>query len=69
MTKEELKAVIRCLHRIYYQGDILHNQDDFLVFHQHLQELFNYAEITDTLVENNPDQCSPEQFEQMTRKQ
>jgi hypothetical protein len=60
MNDDELKKVIRCLHALYYNGTMLQDASIFLKFHRHLQELFNYAEITDTLVSNNPDEVSPE---------
>lgn len=63
MNDSELKAVIRCVHRLFYTDDILENPKVFLEFHRHLQELFNYAGITSTLVKNNPGEMSPEQVE------
>lgn len=63
MTEAELKALIVCIHRLFYTEDMLDNPETFLEFHRHLEYLFNYAGITSTLTENNPDQISPEQLE------
>lgn len=63
MSEEELKALIKKLHRVYYCEDVLENPQRYLEFHGFLQELFNYAGITDTLVSNNPNEVSPEMVE------
>lgn len=63
MNEEELKNTIRKLHRVYYCEDVLKNPQRYLEFHGFLQELFNYAEITDTLTSNNPNEVSPEMVE------
>ncbi len=67
MTKQELKAIIRCIHRIYYEQDIMNNPLDALEFHKHLSVLFDFAGITSSLSENNPDKMSPEAFEQLVK--
>lgn len=63
MNEEELKNTIRKLHRVYYCEDVLKSPQRYLEFHGFLQELFNYAEITETLAVNNPDQISTSQLE------
>ncbi len=34
--------------------------------HRHMEVLFNYAGITESLVENNPNEMSPEEFKNQT---
>lgn len=57
----ELKALIRCIHTEWY-GDWMKTPERALKMHQHMSELFNHADIDETLVENNPDKVSPAQF-------
>lgn len=65
---EQAKAIIRCIHSIWYKGDFFTNKGEALNLHQHLSSLFNFAGITDTLCENNPDKVTPEEFMQMPTK-
>lgn len=51
MSKKEVKEIIKCI---------------VLKMHRHMEVLFNYAEITDTLVENNPREVSPTEFKERT---
>lgn len=63
MTKEELKATIRCIHELWYGKDSwVTSPAHALKLHRHMEVLFNFAEIESTLVENNPDEISPHQF-------
>lgn len=66
MTEKELKDLIRCIHRIYYEGDFIGNAEDRIEFHNHMCPLFDYAEITETRYENHPGR-SPEDDEALTR--
>ena len=61
MKDAEVKEVIKCIHRIWYQ-DWLENKILAYELHQHLGELFNYADITETLCENNPGRVTPTEF-------
>ncbi len=65
MSEEELKSLIKCLHEIWYQN-WPENPSLALKLHRHMDELWNYAGITSTLVENNPDKISPQLFKMMT---
>lgn len=68
MSEQEIKEIIKCLHKLWYQENP-HWLDDAslaLKVHRHLEALFNYADITDTLVENNPSEVSPTQFKKIT---
>lgn len=67
MTQEELKEVIKCVHEMYYTGKFLESPEEGLKFHRHMEILFNYANIEDSLVKNNPDKVSPEQFAESHR--
>lgn len=60
-TPEELKNVIKCIHKLWYD-DPFKSREDAYQLHQHLGELFNYAGITETLVKNNPGKTTPEEF-------
>ena len=61
MSEAEVKELIKCVHRIWYQ-DWLDNKILAYELHQHLSALFNYAGITETLCENNPGRKTPEQW-------
>lgn len=62
----ELKQVIRCIHRIWYADNPAWTESPKMALEllEHMSELFNYAGITETLVENNPDKMSPEDFKE-----
>ncbi len=62
MTHEQLKKVIRCVHKGYYTGDFLESRESFMMLHSHLSILFNYAGITETLCKNNPKEMRPKDF-------
>lgn len=62
ITTEELVQAIRTIHRMYYDGSFLKSPDLAMDFHQSLETLFDFAEIKDTLVENNPNGVSPSDF-------
>lgn len=59
---QDLKPLVECIHRQYYGHDLTNNADQYIIFHEHLSQLFNLVGITSTLVENNPNEVSPEQF-------
>lgn len=65
MTNEELKSVIQCIHKIWYQTDPCWTESPqvALKLHRHMGFLFNFAEIESSLMENNPGEVTPEQFE------
>lgn len=66
MTTDELIATIKCLHKIYYEGDFMDNPKDALLLHRHMEILFDFAEIESSLVENNPNEMSPDDFKKIT---
>lgn len=53
MSNFELKQAINNIHKIWYDGKFLGNNLEanleLLKFHQNLETLFNYAEITETV--------------------
>ena len=61
MKVSEVKALIKCLHGIYYQEEpnILNSPTLYIKYHQHLSKLFDYAGITETLCKNNPEGIHP----------
>lgn len=64
MSEDQVKSIIKCIHRIWYASDPnwLESKAMALELHQHLGELFNYAEITETLCKNNPDRICPSEW-------
>jgi hypothetical protein len=50
MNEEEIKAVIRCIHEIWYNDDWLSDPETVLKMHNHMCALFDFAGITSTLV-------------------
>ena len=64
MKPKELKATIRCVHRLWY-ADWQEDPQVALDLHRHLSVLFNYAGIEETLAENNPNEVSTEEFARM----
>ncbi len=65
MTENEIKALIKCVHKLWY-SEWTEDPSLALRLHRHMEALFNYAGIEDTLVENNPDAVTPEMFKIMT---
>lgn len=63
VTKKELIEAIQRLHTIYYEGRPFQNPHDALEMHKELAWLFNYAGIESTLVRNNPQEVTPDEFE------
>lgn len=61
--RKELKDAILKMHKLYYNPSMLKDPEIYLEFHRSLQPLFDFAGITSTLSENNPNQVSPEQVE------
>jgi len=59
---DELKAIIKCIHAQWYSGDFLTSKVDAAKMCEHMEYLWNFAGIEDTLVENNPDGVTREQF-------
>lgn len=45
---DELKEVIRCLHKIYYDAD--RDPRNIMEFNRHMEAIWNFAEITETLI-------------------
>lgn len=68
LTKEQLNGVIKCLHKIWYEGDFIKNPNDAVALHQHLSVLFNHAGIKGTLVENNPGGLTADEFLERTKR-
>lgn len=68
ISEEEVKGLIKCIHKIWY-SDWLDNLESRIKLHQHLGELFNYAGITETLCENNPEETTPEQVLEFIKSQ
>lgn len=70
MTPEQLKQVIRCIHKIWYQTNPSFLRDHRLAMemHKHMEALFNFADITETLVENNPGKTTMSEFKKMGPK-
>lgn len=67
-TSEQIKSVIRCLHKKWYADDFdLTDPIHFLFIHRHLSGLFNYAGITESLYSNNPEQISPTKLESIIK--
>lgn len=62
MTDDELKEVIRCVHKLWYDEEWTKSPAAGLRLHRHMEVLFNYAGITSTLVANNPEEVSPIDF-------
>lgn len=65
---DEIKAVVKCIHRIWYEGNPMENPRDLLELHKHLSVLWNEAGITSTLAVNNPDQFSTEDAERALKR-
>jgi hypothetical protein len=64
LTPDQVKSIIKCIHKKWYSDDFkLADPSDFLFIHRHLGGLFNYAGITETLVENNPGETTPDEVE------
>lgn len=68
ITEEEVKATIKCIHKMWYDGTWMSSPEGTINMHRHLAHLFNYAGITETLCENNPDEMSPDEFLEAARK-
>lgn len=61
----QLKATIKCIHKAWYE-DWMATPTSALNMHRHMEILFNFADIEESLVENNPDKVSPEKFKELT---
>lgn len=59
MNEIQLKETITKIHTLWYKGSPLQDPTDLINLHKLLSDLFNYAEITETLSVNNPDKISP----------
>jgi len=59
----EVKELIKALHKAYYVDEM--TPKEFMTFHAALEDLFNYAGIENSLVENNPGEVSPNAFKAM----
>lgn len=65
---EEIKETIKKLHKMYYDEDgPFKTPESTMQFHDLMEILFNYAEITETLCENNPDGMTREKFLDITK--
>lgn len=62
MTKEELKTTIRNVHKLWYNKNWAKSPTHAMKLHRHMEDLFNFAGITSTLVDKNPDEVSPQEF-------
>lgn len=64
---DEAKQAIRRIHKIWY-GNVswLKSPELALALHRQMETIFNFAGITDTLVQNNPDKMSPSDFKFIT---
>jgi hypothetical protein len=66
MTSKDAKSIIKCIHRMWYPEDgeptFINDRGTLLNLHQHMSQLFEWAGITETRVENNPDEMTPQQF-------
>jgi hypothetical protein len=62
ISVEKLKSTIRCIHGFWYRGKFLEDPVEAIKLHSHMEDLFNFAGITETLCENNPDLMSPDEF-------
>lgn len=58
---KELRKIISDFNRIWY-SPWTKDPAMALQLHRKLEELFNWAEIEDTLIENNPDGMTPSEF-------
>ncbi len=63
---EQVKHAIRVVHEIWYQDAWMTDPRLIMKLHRGMETLFNFAEITTTLVESNPDEVSPTDFARMT---
>lgn len=61
-TLSQVREVIVCVHKLYYDPDLMRDRAKFYQFHQHMGWLFNCARIEDTLCDNNPGECTPAEF-------
>lgn len=69
MTQQELKEIIKKIHALWYneRNGIFENERIFIRFHEYLSELFNFAGIESSHVENNPNEVSPDDFKKQFR--
>lgn len=65
-SRDELASTIKCIHALWY-NDPLSDPERAIALHSHLEVLFNWANITDTLCENNPGEITPDQVKQMIK--
>lgn len=65
MSNEQLKELIKNIHHLWYQEDCFQDPSKVIRLHGFMGELFDFAEITSTLVEHNPDKISPDDFRRM----
>lgn len=65
-TPDEIKNLIKCIHEIWYNEFWMQDPSLALRLHRHMSFLFDYAEITSSLVENNPGEVTPCEFKMRT---
>lgn len=62
----DIRPIIKCIHRIWYdEHSWIEDPRKTIELHEHLSVLFNYAEITSTLIENNPEEVTVDMFLEM----
>ena len=59
---DELRRAIKTVHTMYYDGTFLQNPVKAVRWHRALEVLFNHALLEQTLVDNNPNEVSPDEF-------
>lgn len=64
VTAVQAKETIKKIHSVWYDGDFLKDPALAIAMHRHMEVLFNFAGIEETLVENNPDKITPTQVEE-----
>lgn len=67
MNEAELKAIIRCIHKLWY-SEWIGDHEAMIKMHEHMSALWNFVGIESTLCENNPDELTPEEVKCMMRK-
>ncbi len=63
---EPMKAIVKCIHEMWYSGAFLEDPAEFSKMHKHLEVLWNAAGIESTLAENNPQEATLAEFEKKT---
>lgn len=62
MIDHKLKQIVQQIHKLYYDADVFKDPVMMMIFHDKMSELFNYAEITETLCDYNPDLLGPSEL-------